>query len=388
MSIDVRVPGDPDSVRAVADWLGSVRGSFQDADAELAYIWSDSNLYWMGESGSAWRQATSNLRDRAQPLPAFISDAMETFHAYANRLARIQADFATLLSQAGEVGLVVSGTVVLPPAIDLAYCPGPSDPADDRETYAKFTGLLASYDDLARQVGTALGELDAWVGEHIVGLLARVSELQRLSGIVADMTENGNEVLATSVLGGYETFVDETLGEWRKSHDELQNAAETMVDRLRSGNPALRAAAEAADPHAMRAGAEALAEQIGRVSTFGKVIPVAGGALEIVSLAVDVSEGGSLSSGAAGIAGGAAGGAAGAAIGASAGAGFAAIGVAGGPVAWAIAAGAGAAIAGGWAGRWAWEATVPLDIRESIDDFFVGQPPRLAGYTPPPPRTR
>lgn len=388
MSIDVRVPGDPGSVRTVAGWLSDIRRSLQDADAELAYIWSDSNLYWTGEAGSAWRRATSDLRDRAQPIPAFISDAMEVFHAYANRLERLHADFATLLIQAGEVGLVVRGTIVLPPATDLAYCPGPGDPTDDQESYAGFVGLLASYDDLARQVGTALGELNVWVGEHIVGLLARTSELNRLAGIVADMTKNGNEQIASSVLEGYETFVGERLGEWRKAHDGLQDNAETFFDRLRSGNPAVRGAAEAADPHAMRAGVEDLAEQIGRVSKFAKVIPVAGGAVEVVSLAVDISEGGSLGSGIAGIAGGAAGGTAGTAVGASIGTALSAVGVAGGPVAWAVGVGVGAAILGGWTGRWIWEASVPLDVQESIDDFFLGQPPRLSGYVPPPPYLR
>ncbi|MFJ4158403.1 hypothetical protein [Microbacterium testaceum] len=388
MSIDVRVPGNPGSIRTVAEWLGSIRASLQDADAELAYIWTDSNSYWTGESGSGWRAATSNLRDRAQPIPALISDAMEVFHAYANRLERLQADFATLLFQAGEVGLIVCGTVVLPPATDLAYCPGPSDPIDDQRRYATFVGLLESYDDLARQVGTALGELDVWVGEHIVGVLARIGELQRLAGIVSDMTKNGNELIASSVLEGYETFVDKRLGEWRKAHDGLQDTAEAFIDRLRSGNPAVRAAAEAADPKAMRAGVEALAEQIGRVSQFAKVIPIAGGAVEVVSLAVDVAEGGSVSSGVAGIVGGAAGGTAGAAAGTSIGAALSVVGVAGGPVAWAVGVGVGAAVVGGWAGRWAWEASVPLDVRESIDDFFVGQPPRLSGYVPPPPHTR
>lgn len=381
MSIDVRVPGNPGSIRTVTEWLGSIRASLQDADAELAYIWSDSNSYWTGESGSGWRAATSNLRDRAQPIPALISDAMEVFHAYANRLERLQADFATLLFQAGEVGLIVCGTVVLPPATDLAYCPGPSDPIDDQRRYATFVGLLESYDDLARQVGTALGELDVWVGEHIVGVLARVGELSRIAGIVADMTKNGNQLLADSVLQGYETFLEERIGEWREKQTLLQSSAEAFNDQLRSGNPALRAAAEAADPQGMRGQVTELAEHIGQVSKFGRVLPLAGGAIDIVSIGLDVSQGGSLSSGVASALGGMGGASGGAAL-------FVAAFGGSNPVGWAIGGAVIGSVSVGVGARWLWEASVGLDVRESIDDFFVGRPPRLEGYVPPPPRTR
>lgn len=381
MSIDVRVPGNPGSIRTVTEWLGSIRASLQDADAELAYIWSDSNSYWTGESGSGWRAATSNLRDRAQPIPALISDAMEVFHAYANRLERLQADFATLLFQAGEVGLIVCGTVVLPPATDLAYCPGPSDPIDDQRRYATFVGLLESYDDLARQVGTALGELDVWVGEHIVGVLARVGELSRIAGIVADMTKNGNQLLADSVLQGYETFLEERIGEWREKQTLLQSSAEAFNDQLRSGNPALRAAAEAADPQGMRGQVTELAEHIGQVSKFGRVLPLAGGAIDIVSIGLDVSQGGSLSSGVASALGGMGGASGGAAL-------FVAAFGGSNPVGWAIGGAVIGSVSVGVGARWLWEASVGLDVRESIDDFFDGRPPRLEGYVPPPPRTR
>jgi hypothetical protein len=310
-----------------------------------------------------------------------ISDAMEVFHAYANRLERLQADFATLLFQAGGVGLIVCGTVVLPPATDLAYCPGPSDPIDDQRRYATFVGLLESYDDLARQVGTALGELDVWVGEHIVGVLARVGELSRIAGIVADMTKNGNQLLADSVLQGYETFLEERIGEWREKQTLLQSSAEAFNDQLRSGNPALRAAAEAADPQGMRGQVTELAEHIGQVSKFGRVLPLAGGAIDIVSIGLDVSQGGSLSSGVASALGGMGGASGGAAL-------FVAAFGGSNPVGWAIGGAVIGSVSVGVGARWLWEASVGLDVRESIDDFFVGRPPRLEGYVPPPPRTR
>ena len=377
MSIEVRMPGSPASVRAVADWLDPVKARMSDVDVELAYIWGDSNHYWTGESGQAWRDAVGSVRERAMGATGYIGDSVEVFRAYANRLERVQEDFATLRFQAGEVGLRVVGATVFPPTTSLNYCPAPGAPEDDIAEYEDYLDKVASYNDLGTQVGTMIGELDAWIGANIVPLVARVGELQSLAGTVEALigNDNGNEEVANGVLEGYETFSDDRLEEWRKTHVSLQEEADTFRDQLRSGNPAVRAAAEAADPQAMRQGVERLAEQIGRVSSFSRVIPVAGAVIDVVSIAAEVEDGGSLTSELAELGGGIAGGAA-VAAGAS------------GPIGWV----AGGVVVGGYVAgkvtRWLWEAAVPLDTRESIDDFFIGSPPRLEGYTPPPPRSR
>lgn len=379
MSIEVRMPGSPASVRAVADWLDRVRGRFGDTDVDLAAFWGDSNHYWTGEAGTAWRGAVGTVRNRALGVYGFLSDAVDVFRAYANRLERAQEDYATLLSQAKAVGLTAVGVTVFPPTTSLDYCPTTTAPAADQREYQRYLDLLASYNDLGEQLGRIMGELDSWAGDHIVPLVARVKDLQQLSGTVGSLLELGNDKIAGGVLDGYESFLDQKLGQWREAHDALQESADTFRNQLRSGNPALRAAAEAADPHAMRQGVQELAEQIGHVSKFAKVIPVAGTVLEVVTLASDVSQGDSLTSGIADILGGAAGGAAGAAAG-----GGIAVAVGSNPVGWVV----GGTVVGGLAvaagARWLWEAAVPLDVRESIDDFFVGSPPRLEGYAPVP----
>lgn len=375
MSIEVRVPGSPTSVRAVADWLDDVKARFSDVDLELSYIWSDSNTYWTGEAGHAWRQAVGSVRERAMGLVGFLGDAVDTFRAYANRLERTQDDFATLRFQAREVGLSVIGVTVFPPTTTLDYCPAPGAPAEDISAYDDYIDKLASYNDLGAQMGTMIGELDAWVGENIIPLVARVEGLRDLAGTVEALLAKGNEEIAPGVLSGYDEFMDHQLAEWRTDHNAMQEAAETFHDQLRSGNPAVRAAAEAADPDAMRHGAAQLAEHIGNVSKWTRVIPVAGTVFDIVSIASEVESGGSLTSELAELGGGVVGGAA---VGATA----------SGPVGWVVTGVVVGGVAAGWGARWLWEATVPLDVRESIDDFFVGGAPRLEGYSPPPPRSR
>jgi hypothetical protein len=383
MSIPVKMPGDPESVRAVADWLDGVKSGMQDTDVELASFWGESSTYWTGEAGGAWRSTVGTVRQRAMGVPGFLGEAVEVFRAYANRLQRAQEDLATLKFQADEVGLRVVGDTVFPPTTTLDYCPTADSPPEDVAEYQDYIDKLASYDDLCTQVGTITGEVDAWVGDNIVPLVSRVEELQELSGTVDALTTPENDDVAGAALDGYERFQNEKIGEWRTQHDALQESAETFHDQLRSGNPALAAAARAADPRAMGEGVEQLAEQIGRVSRFARVIPVAGNVLDIVSLASDVSSGESLTSGLAELGGGIAGGAAGGAA-----AGGIAVALGSNPVGWVV----GGVVVGGLAvgagARWLWEAAMPLDTRETIDDFFTGAPPRLEGYTPPPPRSR
>ncbi|MFB9788150.1 hypothetical protein [Microbacterium testaceum] len=126
-----------------------------------------------------------------------------------------------------------------------------------------------------------------------------------------------------------------------------------------------------------------LADDPDRRGRLAVVQKLAGNVIDVVSLAADVAEGGSLSSGIAEIAGGMAGGA-----GAAAAGGAAAAALGSNPVGWVI----GGTVIGGLAigagARWLWEAAVPLDSRETVDDCFTGRQPRLEGYVPPSPRSQ
>jgi len=378
MAIEMRMPGSPRSVKAVADWLDAVKDAVSNVDVDLAQAKGESDYYWRGRSGRAWGSAVSTVRERAEDLPGFLGDAVEVFRAYANRLKRVQEDFDTLLHQAGEVGLTVVGKTVFPPTTTLDYCPAPGAPEEDLEEYDDYLRKVASYRDLGEKVGTRIGELDAWIGEKIVPLIARIANLKPLGGTVKALSDNGNAVPAELTLEAYKTYLDGNLSRWREHHDALQDAADAFRSQLRSGNPALSAAADAADPRAMGRSIAELGERIGKVSKLAKGLPVAGHMLDIVSIADELAGGGSLSSALAELGGSMGGGALG-------GGGAAALAGAIGsnPIGWVV----GGTIVGGvtiGAGsRYLWEAAVPLNTRESIDSYFTDGKPRLDGYIPP-----
>jgi hypothetical protein len=127
--------------------------------------------------------------------------------------------------------------------------------------------------------------------------------------------------------------------------------------------------ASKANPKGMSKGLAELNTKIITGVKLAKVIPVVGVVAAVADAGYELANGRSASSIGAGIIGGAA-------VGSGATAVFASfiptpavvVGIAGLMT-----------VAGVGAGKWLWEASVPLDAREAIDAWFVGPPPQLAG---------
>ena len=367
MSLDLTVSGDHAAVTGLAKWLDpELAEPLVTADLDMAYTWGDSQQYWTGQSGDAFRGAAMEIRKRSSDLPGFVRDVAEVLRAYANRLERGQADFDDYLAQASTGGLTVVGNLVMPPTTTLQYCPADNAPAGDVKEYQRYLDALELYNDIAEHVGTWHGELEAWIAENLAPLTAEVEKFSSLSGLFTGLKVDNDDVVDLA-LEYASARTDRDLRDYRQAAQSMQADAEMFGDHLRSGNPALRAAAEAANPREMRAGLAALNEAIGGVTKYSKLIPVVGGVIDVVSAGVEIADGGSASSVGVGLLAGAGGGAL---------AGTIIAGVAIPPVGVALIVG-GAAAAAGAGGTWLWEAAVPLDVRESIDDFFTGATPVL-----------
>ncbi|WP_449283327.1 hypothetical protein [Leucobacter sp.] len=368
MSVDLKIPGDPAAIHVLADWLDDVKTALVDVDLELAYIASDGQLYMTGEAGAAFQRATTTVRNRSDAVPAYLGEAADAFHAYANRLERGVRDFDSYLEQCREFGLTVYGKTVMRPTSAAQMC---AEPGVDPEWDAHMS-RVRSYNDLSERVGTWWGELEAWIAEHLTPLVAKVEDFEQLNAAFDDLSV-GNEDVVTTALDFADERLRRDLAEWRDIAQGMQEDADTFTRGLRSGNPAVSAAAEAANPRAIREGMQDLLDDIHRVARVGRLIPVAGGVIEIVSAASDIAGGDPGSSvlveAFAGVGGGAA-----------VGWGIAA---AGGPVGWVVGGAAAGGILIGSGARWAWESWVPLDVRESIDGWLYDgtsawQGPQLA----------
>ncbi|GMA36932.1 hypothetical protein [Demequina litorisediminis] len=361
MSISLEIPGDPAAIRTAAEWLDpTLKGSISTADIELVSTITDAQYLWTGQSGYAFNSAAQAVRRSNHQVPGYAADVAEVMRAYAGRLERGAEDFTEYASRARDEALTVTGNAIAAPTTWLKYCPDPSGPdsAELRE-WNRYTRRVEAYQDIASDVGTWWGELDAWIAEHFGPLVQRVSELQEGATALDGLTQ-GNEEVVGLAFEYASARTARNLAEFRTHVSDLQTQADDFQRGLRSGNPAVRAAAEAADPRGMRAGIGVLNETIAGVSKSARIIPIAGGVIEVVSAGAEIASGESPSSVGIGLVGGIAGGSAVAG-------GIAAAGVAVPPLGVALLV-AGGAWALGEGAQWAWEAWVPLDTREAIDD--------------------
>lgn len=375
MSVNLHIPGDPAALHALGDWLSRMSSSLLEVDLELAYAASQGENLLRGEAGSAFQRTATSVRDRCSPAREYLGDAAPVIHAYANRLERGREDFDSYLTQAAERGLTVHGKVVLEPTTDLAACPTPDADPELIAEWDAFMSRVTTYNDLATRVGTWWGELETWNSENFAALIACLEDLSPLDGLLDELaTTDPNKTVIDAALETADVRTQHDLTQWRTLAEQMQNDADTFTDDLRSGNPATQAAAEAANPRAIRDSMEELLDHVEQVSRIGKIIPIVGPAIEIVTIGAAIADGESGSSAIAGALGGAAGGAV------TGGA----IAAAGGPVGWVIGGAVVATVAVGSAATWAWEAWVPIDARESIDEWLrdgtrFWQPPQLAG---------
>ena len=169
----------------------------------------------------------------------------------------------------------------------------------------------------------------------------------------------GNEAVKGFPLALSAAVWAENLNHLENGSKILQSEAASHNKRARSGNRAVKAAAEKVTKAELLQAKAALDAGVGKLKVGTKIIAGSGLAIDIVASAVDVSQGGSISSAGVGIAGGLLGG--GAATSAAAG-----ISVAIPPVGIAVGVGV-AASAASWGLKELYETYVDLDVREAID---------------------
>lgn len=368
MSVDLTIQGDPAAINELADWLSQAKDALVGVDLELAYVSGDTSMYLGGEAGNAFHAAAGTVRDRMNPVSPYFSDAAQVFHAYAHRLERGIRDFNSYLEQCREQGLTVYGKTVMRPTSTAQVCAQPGVNAE----WDLYIARLRTYSDLSERVGTWWGELEAWIAENMTPLLAEVEKFAPLNTAFNGLAQDNDDVVA-HVFTGTDRLTQDSLSKWRAYAQDLQQDADSFQRGLRSKNPAVLAAAEEANPRAMRTAVNGIVDDIHSVSKAGKLIPVAGKVIEIVSAAGAIADGESGSSvlveAFAGLGGGAA-------VGGT-------IAAFGGPVGWVITGVIGGGIAIGAGARWGWEAAVPIDTREAIDGWLydgtsLWQGPQLA----------
>ncbi|MFG6503483.1 hypothetical protein [Microbacterium sp. P05] len=362
MTIDTTVPGSPSSVRAAAEWLDpGLKDAAKASQDASTLIPVGVRSHWFGESADEYVTILLKLGDASGEVATQASDAAEKLRSYAGQLERMQGDFATHRDNARNEGLPVTGMIIGRPVTLIAEPPTSRDDPNWDE-WQKFQDQVELYNEIAEDVGSWWGELEVWIAENLDGFLGGLPAQSAAEKILEGLKTVGEEVPRT-FLDGAELRWETDARTLTSQAQELRQGAADFVRELRSGNPAVRAAAEAANPHGMRWAADEAEDLARRLAKAGKVIPFVGWGIDLWSLGSDMATGDDPSSTGVEILGGVVGGiAATAAVGALAAAGIVTL-----PVWGTVAVVAGASVAVGAGAVWAYENWVPQDVRESID---------------------
>lgn len=361
MSLNLAIPGNPSDIRVAAHWLDpALAGALDNTDIELTSMVYDAESFWTGESGYAFNSAAQAVRRGNFAVPPYAKDAAEVMRAYAGRLERGKEDFDGYAAYAKRHGLMVYSNAIWTPSTSLRFCPDPNGPdSPELREWNAYQAKVDVYNDLSSRVGKWWGELDVWIAEQFGRLVAGVEKLKEANSVYKGLVHT-NEKVVELAFRYAEARQTRDLNAFRSAVSKLQDDAKVFSRQLRSGNPALRAAAEAADPRGMSKSAGALSDMIEGVSKDSKIIPVAGTVIAIVATGAEIENGGSGTSAVAALVGGLGGGAAAAGF-------MTAVGVTIPPVGVAFVVG-GAAILAGEGTKLAWDAWVPLDVREAMDE--------------------
>ncbi|MDR2323049.1 MAG: hypothetical protein LBE60_15550 [Microbacterium sp.] len=373
MGIDLHIPGDPEAIHGLADFLDRVLGADSDAlDQELRKVSRDSDECWTGRTGVAFRQTIDATAKAIDPVDEYARDAAAVFRAYAQRIIRGRHAFADHADDATVAGLVVAASVIQAPVAPKQYIGEPGTPAPIEfaadgtciapPVVGAYEKALKAYNRIADDVGVWWGDLENWIDEHMTPLIARLGEFDLLTS-TARTLGIGNDF----VRGTLFTFSGKTWEASLKNYETHAEAAQVDYDsyfhRLRSGDPKLRNAAARVTRPELLAAREALNAEVSKIRVGTRIIPLAGTAIDVVSASLEVMSGGSASSAAVGLAGSVGGG-----IIVDAGLGWAAAAstLEVPPLAAAIVIGV-LAVAAGRAAQSGWEGSVSLDVREAID---------------------
>lgn len=362
MTIDTTTYGDAAQIRAAAEWLDPGLKDAADTVSNGATLTSTSvRGHWYGESADDYVTILLQVSDAAKEILPHARDAAEKFRSYAGQLERMKSDFAAHRERAADQGLPVNGKVIARPVCLVPVCPTSREDPYWGEWQA-YLDQVEVYNEIAADIGAWWGELEVWIAENLDGFLGGLPEQSVAEKILTGLSSAGGTA-SRIYLGAQGLSWAGTARQLVSTAERLRTGASDFVRGLRSGNPAVRAAAEAANPSGMRWAAGEAEDLARRLARAGKVLPAVGWGIDIWSLGSALENEDDPSSTAVNIAGGVVGGiATTAAVGALVAAGVITLPVWGTAVVV-----AGAAVAVGAGATWAYNEWVPQDVREAID---------------------
>jgi uncharacterized protein YukE len=145
MSIDIRLEGDPASIRASADWLGKQLSAAIDQTAtDLFAARDEAETGWQGDAGPAFHSKMDVGGHNANDLRGDVDRVAGAFDAYADDLTTAQAGMERARSIARNGDLELQGDTILDPGAGPAL-PTTSTGMVTPEQAQEYSAQVAAY---------------------------------------------------------------------------------------------------------------------------------------------------------------------------------------------------------------------------------------------------
>lgn len=293
MPIDTKIEGNPESVRAVSDWLRSTlqRGVAQVTN-RIYDVRNSANGGWHGPAGEAFSGKMDTAAGKTEQFSTVIRSSAEGFDKFAADLRRAQDDMRVVRERAAAAGLTVNGEVIEEPGPAPA-APGaaPSGAAATPEAVSAHVSATKAAEDHAAQVAAyqrAQKESDA--ARHLEKLAA-----DTLVNMKNDVTQKWFIVVGDLTNGAAGALAAKHASILRQQSQHLTDEAARFMERARTAPAGTTAASIYDDFDRGRAAAyqaddvaKAASDVDGKAAKWGFR---AGGALAVAGVAYDIANG-------------------------------------------------------------------------------------------------
>lgn len=293
MPIDTTIEGDPESVRAAAQWLRESLGTgVSDAASMIFKARNAADAGWEGEAGQAYRDKMTKGAKKADDLATAATDCALKFDDYAAELDRALDDINRVRERAAAAGLSVRGEVIEDPG------PPPPSPGPAPSGSAATPEAVATYNETTAAAADHAALVDAYnSAKHAANAARTVAKLaaDTLKNVLSDVTSKWFFVVGDLANGAAETLAAKHSSVLMKQSKFLSEEAATFLERAKTAPAGTPAAQVYKDFDASRAAAHSADDAAKAAATAdaraGRLALKAGGALAVAGVAYDVANG-------------------------------------------------------------------------------------------------
>ncbi|MGV0808029.1 WXG100 family type VII secretion target [Mycolicibacterium setense] len=117
MPIDTKIEGDPNAVRATANWMRSTLASkISHTVDEIHGARTTAGGDWHGDAGNAFVARMTSGATKAEGLEAAVTSSAQAIDNFATELQRAQTDMQSVRDNAAAAGLAVDGFTIQDPS--------------------------------------------------------------------------------------------------------------------------------------------------------------------------------------------------------------------------------------------------------------------------------